>query len=235
MEAREARSSALAVEARTLRGESREAREEVARERERARGRQEEVDGLEAELQRFVAEVRRMEEVLGVKEEARQQLLDQYTGLTREVQAFESANRSLEMQTANLLLEVRAREEDLKTAKDRCSGLEQHLEEVLAQNEVFRLQMSELNARVDLLTTDLRDNRVTRDGVFRDLDSVNELAVKLNTEKVELLGRMGAQNSQVEGLQAQLQGRNTARTTSSLWPASSWEKGGGEVTGSMQI
>ena len=118
--------------------------------------------------------------------------------LTREVQAFESANRSLEMRSANLVLEVRAREDDLKTAKDRCQDLENHLEEILNQNQVFRLQIQELSAKVDLLTTNLKENRVTRDSVVHDLDSVNELAVRLNTEKIELLSKMEAQNSQVQ-------------------------------------
>ena len=146
---------------------------------------------------RYVAEVRRMEEVVGAKEAARRDLLEQYDELTREVQAFESANRSLEMRSANLVLEVRAREDDLKTAKDRCQDLENHLEEILQQNQVFRLQIQELSAKVDLLTTNLKENRVTRDSVVHDLDSVNELAVRLNTEKIELLSKMEAQNSQV--------------------------------------
>ena len=144
-----------------------------------------------------MAEVRRMEEVVGAKEAARRDLLEQYDELTREVQAFESANRSLEMRSANLVLEVRAREDDLKTAKDRCQGLENHLEEILQQNQVFRLQIQELSAKVDLLTTNLKENRVTRDSVVHDLDSVNELAVRLNTEKIELLSKMEAQNAQV--------------------------------------
>ena len=122
---------------------------------------------------------------------------EQYDELTREVQAFESANRSLEMRSANLVLEVRAREDDLKTAKDRCQDLENHLEEILQQNQVFRLQIQELSAKVDLLTTNLKENRVTRDSVVHDLDSVNELAVRLNTEKIELLSKMEAQNSKV--------------------------------------
>merc|ERR1712210_341644 len=74
----------------------------------------------------------------------------------------------------------------------------------LQQNQVFRLQIQELSAKVDLLTTNLKENRVTRDSVVHDLDSVNELAVRLNTEKIELLSEMEAQNSQVESLQAQL-------------------------------
>ena len=35
-----------------------------------------------------------------------------------------------------------------------------------------------------MLTSDLQDNRVARDSVLTDLDGVNELAVKLNTDKV---------------------------------------------------
>ena len=57
-----------------------------------------------------------------------------------------------------------------------------------------------LSAKVDLLTTNLKENRVTRDSVVHDLDSVNELAVRLNTEKIELLSKMEAQNSKVINL-----------------------------------
>ena len=41
---------------------------------------------------------------------------------------------------------------------------------------------------MDVLTTDLKSNRVTRDGVISDLESVNQLAVRLNTEKIDLGG-----------------------------------------------
>ena len=215
LEAREDSSGGLKVTAAEARGDAEAAREALRREKEEGRGRREEMKDLQAELQRYeqhasckistlnyyciryVAEVRRMEEVVGAKEAARRDLLEQYDELTREVQAFESANRSLEMRSANLVLEVRAREDDLKTAKDRCQGLENHLEEILQQNQVFRLQIQELSAKVDLLTTNLKENRVTRDSVVHDLDSVNELAVRLNTEKIELLSKMEAQNSQV--------------------------------------
>ena len=45
------------------------------------------------------------------------------------------------MQAANLMLEVRSREDDLAAAKQRCDSLEKYVEEVLAQNEQFRLQV----------------------------------------------------------------------------------------------
>ena len=47
----------------------------------------------------------------------------------------------LEMQAANLMLEVRSREDDLVAAKKRCESLEKYVEEILAQNEQFRLQV----------------------------------------------------------------------------------------------
>ena len=40
--------------------------------------------------------------------------------------------------------------------------------------------------QVDMLTEDLQDNRIARDGVLTDLDGVNELAAKLNMDKVEI-------------------------------------------------
>ena len=51
--------------------------------------------------------------------------------------------------------------------------------------------------KLDALSTDLRANRVTRDGVLQDLDSVNDLAVRLNSEKLDLLQRVTDQNQQV--------------------------------------
>ena len=62
--------------------------------------------------------------------------------------------------------------------------MEKYLEEIQRQNETFRTQVVTLNAKVDMLTANLQDNRITRDTVLTDLDSVNELAVKLNTDKV---------------------------------------------------
>ena len=66
--------------------------------------------------------------------------------------------------------------------------MEKYLEEILRQNETFRTQVISLNSKVDMLTSDLQDNRITRDTVLTDLDSVNELAVKLNTDKVNTVG-----------------------------------------------
>ena len=62
--------------------------------------------------------------------------------------------------------------------------MEKYLEEIQRQNETFRTQVVTLNAKVDMLTANLQDNRITRDTVLTDLDSVNALAVKLNTDKV---------------------------------------------------
>ena len=119
------------------------------------------------------------------------------------------------------MLEVRSREDDLSAAKQRCDGLETYVQEILAQNEEFRLQVSlaplklsfiqhvicqvtNLTSKVDILTSDLKSNRVTRDSVITDLDNVNELAVRLNSEKVDLVNRIGTQNHQVEQLQDEL-------------------------------
>ena len=54
------------------------------------------------------------------------------------------------------------------------------------------------------MTSDLKSNRVTRDSVITDLENVNELAVRLNSEKVDLVNRIGNQNQQVEQLQGDL-------------------------------
>ena len=127
------------------------------------------------------------------------------------------------MQAANLMLEVRSREDDLSAAKLRCDGLETYVQEILAQNEEFRLQVrlsllhstdniithvicqvTNLTSKVDILTSDLKSNRVTRDSVITDLENVNELAVRLNSEKIDLVNRIGNQNQQVEQLQGEL-------------------------------
>ena len=50
----------------------------------------------------------------------------------------------------------------------------------------------------------MKSNRVTRDSVITDLENVNELAVRLNSEKVDLVNRIGSQNQQVEQLQDEL-------------------------------
>ena len=65
-------------------------------------------------------------------------------------------------------------------------------------------QVNNLTSKVDILTSDLKSNRVTRDSVITDLENVNELAVRLNSEKVDLVNRIGNQNQQVEQLQGDL-------------------------------
>ena len=63
--------------------------------------------------------------------------------------------------------------------------------------------MSSLTSKVDVLTSDLKSNRVTRDGVITDLESVNQLAVRLNSEKVDLVNRINNQNKQVNLIRRQ--------------------------------
>jgi len=159
---------------------------------------------IKSELKRYITEVKRFEELLDLKENDRLTLLTQYEELSKEVTAYESSNRSLEMQAANLMLEVRSREDDLTAAKQRCDSLEKYVEEILAQNEQFRLQVTTLSSKMDMLSSDLKSNRVTRDSVLSDLESVNQLAVRLNTEKIDLINRIGNQNSEVESLQGDL-------------------------------
>ena len=172
-------------------------RSEVERLSDESRGKAEELVDIRAELQRYITEVKRVEELLDIKESDRMELLAQYEELSKEVSAYEATNRSLEMQAANLMIEVRSREDDLLAAKQRCEGLERYVEEILGQNEEFRLQVSSLASKVDSLTSDLKSNRVTRDGVISDLENVNELAVRLNSEKADLAGRISNQNKQV--------------------------------------
>ena len=62
--------------------------------------------------------------------------------------------------------------------------------------------VTNLSRKVDMLGSDLKSNRVTRDSVVTDLESVNQLAVRLNTEKIDLINRIGKQNSQVGGREA---------------------------------
>merc|ERR1711874_201092 len=51
------------------------------------------------------------------------------------------------------------------------------------------------NAKVDMITSDLKENRIHRDSV---------LAVKLNTEKVDLINKISSQNNDVQNLQDEL-------------------------------
>ena len=61
------------------------------------------------------------------------------------------------------------------------------------------MKVTNLSSKVDMLGSDLKSNRVTRDSVVTDLESVNQLAVRLNTEKIDLINRIAKQNSQVGG------------------------------------
>jgi len=152
----------------------------------------------------YVGQVKRFEELVEMKERERRMLLNQYEELSKEVTNAESNNRSLEMQAANLMIEVSSRESDLTAARARCDDLEKYLEEVLQQNEQFVSQVANLNAKLDMITSDLKENRIHRDSVLADLDNVNELAVKLNTEKVDLINKISSQNNDVQNLQDEL-------------------------------
>ena len=61
------------------------------------------------------------------------------------------------------------------------------------------MKVTNLSSKVDMLGSDLKSNHVNRDSVVTDLESVNQLAVRLNTEKIDLINRIVKQNSQVGG------------------------------------
>jgi len=200
----ESLNKALHIENSSLKLEIDHTRNALDKMSEESQSKSDEIVDIKSELKRYITEVKRFEEVLDLKEADRLSLLTQYEELSKEVTAYEKSNRSLEMQAANLMLEVKSREDDLAAAKQRCDNLEKYVEEVLTQNQQFRLQVTNLTSKVDMLSSDLKSNRVTRDSVVTDLESVNQLAVRLNTEKIDLLNRIGTQNSQVENLQTEL-------------------------------
>lgn len=194
----------LRVESSNLRLEMDGLRQDMGKMAEDGRSSSEEVLDLRDQIQGYVNEVKKIEEVLQLKEMDRRTLLNQYQELTKEVTAAETSNRTLEMQAANLMIELRSREADVVAASSRCENLDKYLEEVLQQNEQFRAQVVNLNAKVDMLTSDLKENRIHRDSVLTDLNDVNHLAVKLNTDKVDLLNKISGQNNDVEKLQVEL-------------------------------
>ena len=158
LEKYESSNKALYIENSSLKLEIDHTRNALDKMSEESQSKSDEIVDIKSEMKRYITEVKRFEEVLDLKEADRQSLLTQYEELSKEVTAYERSNRSLgknilndnkyrkehnllEMQAANLMLEVKSREDDLAAAKQRCDSLEKYVEEVLAQNQQFRLQV----------------------------------------------------------------------------------------------
>jgi len=162
------------------------------------------IEDMNAEMKAYIDKVQHLETLIGDKEADRRSLLAQYEQLSRDLHQCETINRNLEMEADNTNLEVKSREAELEAARAKCFQSDEYIENMMRQNENMKTQIISLNAKVEMLTADLQENRIARDSVLEDLSGVNMLAVKLNTDKIELLHKIGEQNNEVEKLQVEL-------------------------------
>ncbi len=186
-------------------------RKEVAALKDTMRKRDQEEESLRAEaadlrghVQGYVAEVKRVEELLAQRERERDELLGQYRRLSDEVDSAEAFGRKMEAQAESLQMRLSERTAELEASQRRLSQLEKDLVETSLANENYRAEVARLGAQFDVTSSQLREARSQASWVNTDLSNVHQLAVDLNTQKVELQSQIADQAGEIEVLNGEI-------------------------------
>ncbi|XP_059093802.1 uncharacterized protein LOC131888874 [Tigriopus californicus] len=160
---------------------------------------------LSGQIQRYVNEVKRVEELLAHRETERSELLQQYKSLSVEIDTSETLNRSLEAKVESMSMELREKNAELEASHRRLSDLEKDLIEVSLLNENHRSQVATLSTRLDLANSRMKEAQSQSTWINADLTDVHDLAIQLNSQKVELQGQISNQANEIEGLNGEIE------------------------------
>ncbi|XP_040575956.1 uncharacterized protein [Lepeophtheirus salmonis] len=183
-----------------LRRENTDLRMEIEneiKEKEEAQSRE---SDIKSHIQKYINEVKRIEELLSLCEKERSELLEQYRRLSSDVSTAESYGRRLETQVVSLEMDLKSRETELNAAETRLRNLEKDLAEMSLSNENYRLQLASFTVRADLAESELKESRNQQSWINKDLSNVHDLAVTLNSQKVELLNKISEQESEINSM-----------------------------------
>ncbi|KAI8484989.1 hypothetical protein Bbelb_372350 [Branchiostoma belcheri] len=149
---------------------------------------------LKQQVQDYIAEVSRCEDLLAAKDREIADLLDNYRQASSQAERWEMEAHQHQGESSNTKLELMSRESEVRRLREKADSQEREIQEHLAAQQAYELQVSNLTVSLQNLEEDLRQVEEEKGALSTDLSSVRDLCVKLDTTK-EGLSRQLTQKS----------------------------------------
>ncbi|XP_035680916.1 centrosomal protein of 135 kDa-like isoform X2 [Branchiostoma floridae] len=149
---------------------------------------------LKQQVQDYIAEVSRCEDLLAAKDREIADLLENYRKASTQAERWEMEAHQHQGESSNTKLELMSRESEVRRLREKADSQEREIQEHLAAQQAYELQVSNLTVSMQTLEEDLRQAEEEKGALGTDLSSVRELCVKLDTTK-EALSRQLTQKS----------------------------------------
>lgn len=101
-------------------------------------------------------------------------------------------------------MELAERSVQLEASQKRLADMESDLVEMSLSNENYRSQVANLTTKVDVAQSQLKEAKSHSTWINSDLTNVHELAVQLNSQKLELQNQIAEQASEIELLNTEI-------------------------------
>ena len=166
-----------------------------------------EADQLQEELRQqvreYVTEVARVEELLGLREEERNDLLRQYKNLTVEASGLEETNHTLDSEVTMLRSEIAARDAELGHAHETISMLNDDIQQTSVARQHADVSVTRLNESMSGLESRLQQAEADRSRLDRELAACRELSCKLETQRQTLNRELDDRDGALERLRSE--------------------------------
>ncbi|XP_066287957.1 centrosomal protein of 135 kDa-like isoform X2 [Branchiostoma lanceolatum] len=149
---------------------------------------------LKQQVQDYIAEVSRCEDLLAAKDREIADLLDNYRKASTQAERWEMEAHQHHGESSNTKLELMSRESEVRRLREKVDSQEREIQEHLAAQQAYELQVSNLTVSMQTLEEDIRQVEEEKGALGTDLSSVRDLCVKLDTTK-EALSRQLTQKS----------------------------------------
>ncbi|CAG0922440.1 unnamed protein product [Notodromas monacha] len=143
-------------------------------------------EDLRSQIQDYVNEVKRFEEVLAMKEDERNGLLEQYKNLTVEASSLEVEKSRLESTSKNLKILLVAKETELDSTKGTMDALDRELRDQRASKLGANVQLADCKSKLEQAERELKQMSAEKASTEGDLNAVRELCTQLDLAKEQL-------------------------------------------------
>ncbi|XP_043226600.1 centrosomal protein of 135 kDa-like [Amphibalanus amphitrite] len=184
--------------------------QQMKKEREEAGRLQEE---LRQQVREYVNEVARVEELLGIREEERNDLLRQYKNLTVEASGLEETNHTLDSEVTLLRSEVAARDAELEHARETITLLNEDIQQTSVARQQADISASRLNESLSGLEARLQQAEADRDRLDRELAACRDLSCKLDSQRQTLSRELADRDRELERLRSESRTQQTELQT----------------------
>ncbi|XP_037909139.1 centrosomal protein of 135 kDa isoform X2 [Hermetia illucens] len=142
-----------------------------------------EVEKLKQQLQQYVQEVKRVEELLSLKEQEREEMLEHYRCLSHDAVMLEGNNQSLEIEAADFKQQLCDAQSEIDNLKRELKAKDDCLSKLESQVSLLSSQISESQTELEQNYDELRLTKV-------DLEASKELIAKLDVQRDKLYAEL---------------------------------------------